>query len=255
MTKRSILPPGWDIPQEMKDRLGDKVGRQRAMLCEGHLLLILHRPPTPDEDERKGRYFWRKPDGTWSSSELGSGPPSLTRHLDEFAAPLDKLEDEDKAAVSAEDYFAVLNALAPIHRTARNLHQALQQAREKCPQDRDLLARDRAYEIERMADLLHSDVRDSLQFAIAKRTEEQAESSQQMAVSAHRLNILAAFFFPVATLSAIFGMNLKHGFEEMPAPTAFLALVGRGLVIGFALKAFVTRASVGAVFARSRSEK
>jgi len=239
---KSILPAVWEIPPKFLDRLGEKAGRQRAMFADGHLLLVLHGLPQPDDTERKGRYFWRKPDGVWSSDEFGSGPNALVRHLGEYASALERLEEQDETAAGIEDYFAVLQELAPIHRASRNLHTAFQQAREMCPEDRDIINfRDRAYRIERTAELLYQDARNSLDFAIAKRTEEQALSSQKMSVSAHRLNVLAAFFFPIATLTALFGVNLKIGFEEVAPPFPFLGLLVLGLLLGYLLKLFVTR--------------
>ena len=60
MPPKSILPPNWDVPEEFRRRLGEKAGRQRAMLAEGHLLLVLHRPPQKNETERTGRALWRR---------------------------------------------------------------------------------------------------------------------------------------------------------------------------------------------------
>ena len=40
----SILPTAWDIPQTIRRRLGNRVGRQRAMSADGHLLLVMHAP-------------------------------------------------------------------------------------------------------------------------------------------------------------------------------------------------------------------
>lgn len=244
MAEQSTLPPSWEIPQDFRDRLGKQAGRQRAMLSEGHLLLILHRPPDPGEVKRWGRYFWRKPDGTWASSDLGAGPQALSRHLDQYAELLEKYDKQDEEAVSAEDHFAVLEGLVPVHRSARHLHETLQEARKKVSQDRDLInVRDRAHEIERTAELLYREAQHALDFTIARRAEEQAKSTRRMALSAYRLNLLAAFFFPIATLSTIFGANLDHGlrgFEMDYAPIPFLALVAFGLALGFILKSFVT---------------
>jgi hypothetical protein len=61
-----------------------------------------------------------------------------------------------------------------------------------------------------------------------------------MARSAHRLNLLAAFFFPIATLSAVFGVNLIHGWESESAPIPFLAMLALGLMLGCVLTLFVT---------------
>ena len=78
-----------------------------------------------------------------------------------------------------------------------------------CPDDRDLISfRDRAYEIERTAELLQTETKNAFDLLMARRADEQAESSRRMAVSTHRLNLLAAFFFPVAALSGILGVNL-----------------------------------------------
>jgi len=41
----SILPTSWDIPQSIRRRLGNRVGRQRSMSADGHLLLVMHAPP------------------------------------------------------------------------------------------------------------------------------------------------------------------------------------------------------------------
>lgn len=242
MSGRSVLPSLWKVPQKFRDRLGEQAGRQRAMFSEGHLLLVLHEPPQKDEIQRKGRFFWRGPDGTWTSTGLRGGPNALNMHLDEYAERLEKLDRQEEWAVSAEDYFVVLDELAPIHRAAEHLHQTLQEARKMCPEDRHLIVfRDRAYEIARMADLLYKETKNSLDFAIAKRGEEQAANSYRMGVSAHRLNLLAAFFFPIATLSALFGANLEHGFERVSPPLPFVGVLLVGLICGLILKSFIRR--------------
>jgi len=244
MQTKSLLPSVWDVPQVFRERLGSKAGRQRAMAADGHLLLVLHQPPEPDEVERHGRFIWRQPDGTWTSNDLGSGPLVVNRHLDQYVDVLQKYDELGENATVADDYFAVLEAVAPIHRAARHLHQVLQEARQAFPDARDIINfRDRAYEIERTAELLYSETKNGLDFAVAKQAEEQAKASHRMAVSAHRLNILAAFFFPLATLSAIFGINLKHGFEDAPPPIPFLLLLGAGLLSGMVLMKYITRKS------------
>lgn len=243
-TAKSVLPAVWNVPEIFRKRLGDQVGRQRAMFADGHLLLVLHKPPKPEDDQRSGRFFWRAPDGTWSSDELGSGPHALDRHLTEYEELVERFDQMYDAADSADEYFAVVYGITPVHRAARNLHKTLQEARESLPDERHLINfRDRAYQLERNAELVYTDARNGLEYAIAKRAEEQAAASHRMAVSAHRLNILAAFFFPIATLSTIFGMELRNGLEawdETAAPLPFVALLVLGLVLGFVLKGFVS---------------
>lgn len=241
--KVSLLPRDWEIPQQLRDRLGEKVGRQRAMAADGHLLVILHDPPGPEEVERQGRFFWRQPDGTWHASQ-GKGPEALANYLEEYQQLLEGLEEQEKGAETARDYFEVLRELTPVVRSSRNMHLALQQARDLVPRSKGLInLRDRAYANERMAELVYSDCKNSLDFVIARRSEQQAEASHQMAVSSHRLNVLAAFFFPIATLSAIFGVNMRFGLEQdrMNSVVPFVAMLLLGLVTGFVLKSLITR--------------
>ena len=93
MQKESpLLPPAWNIPRIFRDRLGERVGRQRIMFADGHLLVILHEPPKPEETVRRGRLFWREPDGTWHSNSLGSGIRALQKHLDDYAEAVQSLQ-------------------------------------------------------------------------------------------------------------------------------------------------------------------
>ncbi|HYW78359.1 MAG TPA: hypothetical protein VE890_02245 [Thermoguttaceae bacterium] len=242
--KASLLPHTWEVPQVFRDRLGRQAGRQRAMAADGHLLLVLHAVPKADDEHRQARFVWRNAKGEYCCNDLRGGVGVLDKHLDEFAETVEHYDERDEKAVDAEDYFEVLQGLSPVQRAARHLHQTLQNAREMVPEDRDLInARDRAYDIARTAELLYNEAKHSLEFEIARRTEQQAASARQMSVSAHRLNLLAAFFFPIATMAAIFGVNLQHGLETRWAPLPFVVALGIGLLLGFILKAFVTRPS------------
>ncbi|MEX0713280.1 MAG: CorA family divalent cation transporter [Pirellulales bacterium] len=239
---KTVLPVGWKVPELFVARLGETAGRQRAMASEGHLLIVLHEPPGPDDVERRGRLFWRGPDGSWKSNTLGAGVQALRKHVADFAELVDNLEDAFQQSRGAEDYFAVLQAIAPLHRTARNMHAALQQARELMPDERDLIVlRDQASEVELAAELLHGDAKNGLDFTMARQSEEQTRRGYEMARSAHRLNLLAAIFFPVATLSAIFGMNLVHGFESFPSPLTFWVVLAVGLLGGMLLTASISQ--------------
>jgi hypothetical protein len=236
---KSPLPPAWELPPEIRTRLGEKLGRQRAMFSAGHLLLILHAPPRADENERIGHVYWRKPDGTWQSSETSGGANTVVKHLEEFARRLEQLDRAVDDATLARDYFAVMSHLSPLVRTVRNLHKTLQEARELIANDPELITlRDRAYELERLSELLYEDAKNGLDFAVAKRAEEQSAASHRMEIASHRLNMLAAFFFPLATLSAVLGVNLTHPFESKEhAPWPFLIFVATGTLLGLVLTA------------------
>jgi len=254
MTTPSILPEDWQVPQQFRDRLGSRVGRQRAMQADNHLLLVLHAPPKPDDSQRIGRFFWRADDGTWTSDAFGSGFASLNRHLDEYEQAFTALDRQEEKARAAAEYFDVLDGLSPIRRAAINLHHVLQDARKKCPEYRELIdARDRAYTIERTAELLTSETKNALDLTVARRAEEQAQASQRMAFAAHRLNILAAIFFPIATVAAICGIDLETLAALLARdrqslvdagllPPLFVGLIVGGLLVGGVITLMINRA-------------
>jgi hypothetical protein len=242
LATKSVIPATWKVPDAFRSRLGEHAGRQRAMAAEGHVLIVLHEPPKPGVPVRHGRLFWREPDGGWKSNSLGGGLQAVKKHLAEYADAVTRLGDRLDQAASADDYFSVLQDVSPLFRAARNMHAALQQARELAPEDRDIvLLRDHAVEIERGAELVHADSKNGLDFTVARQSEEQAHRSYDMAVAAHRLNLLAAIFFPIATLSAVFGMNLEHGLGIRENPAAFWAVLIVGFVGGVFLTQVITR--------------
>jgi hypothetical protein len=236
---KSILPPSWKLPEDIVARLGESAGRQRPMFSGGHLLLVLHEPPGPDDTQRVGRFFWRDTDGSWKSNNLGPGILSLRKHVAEFMERIERLDDEFQAAATADDYFHILQEVTPLYRTIRHLHATLQEAREMMPKDRELISvRDLAGAAERAAELLQTDARHGLDFTIARSAEEESRRTYQMALSAHRLNVLAAIFLPLATISSVLGMNLRHGWENAE-PWAFWVAVGIGAFSGLLLTMIV----------------
>lgn len=240
-----LLPPSWDVPQAFRNRLGEKPGRQRAMVADGHLLLILHAPPTADHEVREGRLFWRSPEGKWTPAPLRHGEPPVGELLDEYDRAIDALQATLAGADESRDYFQVLNRLTPMVRAVRNVHRVLQDAREAVPNDRQIiLLRDRAYSLARAAELLYDDAKHGLDFEMARREEEQSLAAHRMAVSAHRLNVLVALFFPLATLAGVLGMNLRHGLEgadKSNGPWPLIIVLTAGLASGALLALFVTR--------------
>jgi Mg2+ and Co2+ transporter CorA len=59
-----------------------------------------------------------------------------------------------------------------------------------------------------------------------------------MSVSSHRLNILAAIFLPLATISSVLGMNLTHGWEHREHSVFWIA-VAIGVFAGLMLTVLV----------------
>ncbi len=232
MAMNFVLPADWNVPQVFRNRVGQRVGRQRAMFTDGHLLLLLHRIPDGVRLQRQSNIFWRDPGGNWKS-DRGDGVEALNRHITEFETLIDKLTAQVEKARGVEDYFAVMEIEIELKYSTNNLHKTLQQAREMIAGDKDIIDfRDRTGEIEYNANMLFADTRNELDFAIVKRNDEQTRNSHHMARSAHRLNVLAALFFPIMTICAVFGMNLKFGLETEYVPIPFFASIVAGLIIG-----------------------
>lgn len=238
----SVIPHSWTVPDTFRQRLGRRAGRQRAMSSDGHLLLILHAVPKPAPAAPEPRLFWRHPDGSWKSHPGGSKKP-LTQHLEDYEQALERLEKRLAGNERAATFFEILREIGPIMRASTNMRLALQAAREASPGDSEIIShRDQAEEVERLAELIQSEAHDGLDFALARRGEEQTRIGNQMAASAHRLNLLAATFFPLATLTSIFGMNFHHGLESLdtgPFPLPMLAVLGGGLFLGLVIALFV----------------
>lgn len=227
----SILPKSWLLPDAIRQRLGREPGPQRAMYEEEHLLIILHQLPQPDDHQRKPALFWRKPEGEWKTNLQGGGLCALGEHLKSFEQKLMELDDLENRAKTAADYHGVLEQLAPVLRSSRGLHRALQQAREAVKNERELInMRDQAAGIERNAELLLQDAQFGLNFTVARQAEVQATSARQMAATAHRLNLMAALFLPLTALASIFGMNMSSGMAD--APVNFWLVCFAGLLLG-----------------------
>jgi hypothetical protein len=235
-----LIPEEWEIPNTIRRRLGDQVGRQRSMEADGHLLLILHEPPHASDTSRDGRVFWRSPDGQWRAAHNSDGAQALVDHVRDFRTVIETLDSREADADSADDLFSIVSEVTPLFRSARNFHLAVQSARESIDARDIINLRDEAYNLERMTDLMHQDAKNALEFSIAHRAEQQAQSAFDQGLSAHRLNVLVAFFFPIATLCAVFGTNLETGLETKWAPYPFLATLVGGLVMGWVLKVMVT---------------
>lgn len=232
------IPKMWLLPEAIRSRLGREAGAQRAIAEEGHLLLILHQIPLPDQHQRTAVFFWRNPQGEWKTTSGSAGAGALLSFLGEYEKKLMELENAETKANKAKDYHQVLEHLAPILRASRGLHRALQQAREAVQGDRDLItARDLTVSLERTAELLLQDAQFGLNYIAARQSETQAEAASQMTHSAHRLNIIAALFLPLTAIASFFGMDIKSGLADTPAN--FWLIICIGVVLGVIVTSLV----------------
>ena len=168
----TILPSKWDLPTEIRSRVGHSVGRQRSMAAKGHLLILLHSPPRADEEQREPCLFWRDPGHTWRSNKFGTGTNALGQYLEGYEKATDDLQRRVPDEQSAQKLFEAMNELGPLHRSARNTHAALQQARELMADDTDIIDfRDHAEQIERTLELLRHEAKNALDYRVAAQTD------------------------------------------------------------------------------------
>lgn len=243
-----IIPHNWEIPESIKQRVGvNTYGRQRAIIEGGHLLLMLHKKPAADQDERDGILFWRTPEGEWRSSQGGKSVQGLKDFIEGYIEAHDELEDAYDNARSAKDLFKLLESVIPLKRAASHMFQAVQSAREQLPDYTDIIElRDTAYDAERRFDILWQDARNAVDFRIAQESEEQAELSKEALSASHKLNLLAAMFFPLTAVASLFGMNMTSGLEELNI-LVFWSVFVIGGVVGFVMKGWVVKPAQPAV--------
>lgn len=244
MPNSPLIPANWsDFPDEFRDRLGSSVGRQRCMVAANQLLIVAHHVPEHDEHARRGLLFWMNAQGEWRASNGDPGKAALQMHLDRYAKRVDAYEAEETRAQTADDYLKLLDGLVPIVRSAKNLLATLEEARKEFPKERSLIDhRDRAYDISRQVELLYEDSKNAMEVTLIRRADEQTAVTHRMAVAAHRLNLLAAVFLPLATLGSIFGTTLTDNWSWSKTPLGFACFVISGIVLGLALARFVSTA-------------
>jgi Mg2+ and Co2+ transporter CorA len=121
------------------------------------------------------------------------------------------------------------------------MHSALQSAREALPEVSALISvRDTAGDVVRSLELLYTDAKNALDYDIAKSSEEQAMLGEEAVRSGVRLNILAAIFLPLSTVTGMLGVNLKLGLESAPVWASW-SLFGFGLLVGLIVRGWVMR--------------
>ncbi|HIE99786.1 MAG TPA: hypothetical protein EYG03_26990 [Planctomycetes bacterium] len=193
------VPPGWDMPREIRARLGDRFGRQREIEADGHLFLVLHKVPAAGTSQREGVFFWRSPTGEWRSTDRGQPRPALQEIVDAYETAVNQLSEKHEFANTAVERFSVLERIGPLNRALRNLADTLQRARDSVD---DVAAKheiqfyaDHAGDVARTCELLQADARNSLDFHIARQGEIQAAHSRETERAGHRLNVWRRSFF------------------------------------------------------------
>ena len=244
MASGPLVPPNWQLPSELRRRLGLSVGRQRIMEHEGHLVIVAHDVPSPGEDQRRGVLIWRDDSGQWRASNGDPGIAAIEMLLNRYEKRIDQFDQAEVSAQGADQYLPLLEGLAPVTRAIRNLQSILGEARKALPDEFELINhRDRAYDLSRTAELTYQFAKDSMDVAVVRKAEEQAVASEKMEIASHRLNIMAALFFPLATLASVFGTTLTENWSWSETATPFYIFLAGGLMAGFVLAKVIGRRS------------
>lgn len=239
MTRNSDIPPGWKLPEEITARLGSKTGKQRVIAESDHILIVLHTPPQKNDSGRDSVFLWRNAEGTWDSNERGHGMSALDDYLNNYEKLEDSLDEAYDQAIKADDFFNLLEQITPIQRAIKNTSRTLQEARELVGEEL-IDARDRADELNRSFELLYLDCKNGLDYAVAKKAEEQSAMQRQALIAGHRLNITMALFLPVTAVASLLGMNIPHGLESAPS-WVFFSIVVTCAFLGLFMKYVVLR--------------
>lgn len=233
----------WSLPPEIESRLSDdSYGPQRIIQEADHMLIVLHRPPSGDDDLNRERIlFLQTPDGQLRCNGKADGEARLKLHLRDYRKLWEELDKKYSLGLDATELFKLIEAVTPLKRTSANMAITLQKAREASKDNRFLISmRDASQDIARAFEILLSDLQSAVDFRAAKNAEEQSARTEEMAAAQHRLNLLAAFTFPVMAVATLLGMNLKHGFEKQH-PAIFWGVLGAGILIGFFVRTWILR--------------
>lgn len=232
----------WELPALIEARLGEgSYGRQRAIFEDGNLLIVLHSPPGADDLEREELAVLRYSDGRYQCEGHDGGEQQLRKLISAYRSQWEECDAWYDKAVTASDLFKLLERLAPLNRASTNMSTALQSARDAVKEDKFLIGlRDEGYEVSRAFDLLLTDAKLKLDYLMARNSEEASERADEMANAQHKLNILAAFTFPLMAMATLLGVNLTHGLEER-SPILFYIVLVFGFAVGFVVKGWVTR--------------
>jgi len=126
----------------------------------------------------------------------------------------------------------------PLQRAVRNMAEVLQATRQALPDEtRIIILRDQAADLERGIDLIVADAKAGMDFTMAEAASQQALAAESASMEARRLNRLAAFFFPLATLVAVFGMSAPD--EVLRYPGFWAVLLG-GVMLGLLVYSLVS---------------
>lgn len=201
------LPAHYSIEPELRDQLSSRAGQQRCLEGHDEVLLIVHDVPPPAISSRTPLLFWKRHDGCWTQPG-GPGISELADLLSRYGEIIGTHQEVVTRAENAAEILAILRHAGPLSRSSRDLAQALDQTLASEPNDREIRGfRDRAKEIERAAELLHTDARMTLEFIRTEHGQSLARSAELILKTARQLLLVAAVFLPLIALGIFIGLS------------------------------------------------
>lgn len=201
------LPAHFSIEPELRDQLSSRAGQQRCLEGHDEVLLIVHDVPPPAISSRTPLLFWKRHDGRWTQPG-GPGISELGDLLGRYSEIIGSHHEVVTRAENAADILVILRHAGPLSRSSHDLAHALDQTLASEPNDREIRGfRDRAKEIERAAELLHTDARMTLEFIRTEHGQSLARSAELILKTAQQLLLVAAVFLPLIALGIFIGLS------------------------------------------------
>ncbi|MEX1048080.1 MAG: hypothetical protein WED15_01030 [Akkermansiaceae bacterium] len=201
------LPAHFALEPELRAQLSARAGKQRCLEGHDELLLIVHDVPEPAAPKIKPLLFWKRHDGRWTQPG-GPGISELGDLLNRYSEIIGSHHEVVTRAENAADILAILRHAGPLSRSSQELAHALDQTLASEPNDREIREiRDRAREIDRAAELLHTDARITLEFIRTEHGQSLARSAELILKTAQRILLVAAVFLPLIALGIFIGLS------------------------------------------------
>jgi hypothetical protein len=123
-----------EVPPSLAHHVVRSVGRQRVIINDGAILIVLHRPPIDDYWKREGVFLLKTTTAAW----LFKGERSARILLDSYRTVACGFDEEFEDASTPSALLALLDRLVPIRRSARNVHSVLSEAGKHLRGDTEL---------------------------------------------------------------------------------------------------------------------
>lgn len=171
----------WELPEEKKTRLSHQPRLQRAIIADGHILMVLHKPPRPGKSTCEAVTFWRKPSGNWQCSEGCAALAELEQLVNDYDTAIAQIEEEWERSVDPHTPLKPPSQIGRFWRASVSLRDALQEATNAISESEERLdfqgLCDRMNDIAWTSEILRTEAMNALRVYFTKQREVQANRS------------------------------------------------------------------------------